>query len=81
MSLQVYVERIFYLSLFCCLNFNFLELKKKMRIGTRLETLYVYALCKKKKKNENNKNERKTLLTAAITNRLSTVVKKGEKRT
>ena len=51
-----------------------------MRIGTRLETLYVYALCKKKK-NENNKNERKTLLTAAITNRLSTVVKKGEKRT
>lgn len=51
-----------------------------MRIGTRLETLYVYALCKKKK-NENNKNERKALLTAAMTNRLSTVVKKGEKRT
>lgn len=52
-----------------------------MRIGTRLETLYVYALCKKKKKNENNKNEKKALLTAAMTNRLSTVVKKGEKRT
>lgn len=49
-----------------------------MRIGTRLETLYVYALCKKK---ENKKNERKTLLTAAMTNRLSTVAKKGGKRT
>ena len=34
----------------------------------------------KKKKNENNKNERKALLTAAMTNRLSTVVKKGEKK-
>ena len=36
---------------------------------------------KKQKNNENNKNERKALLTAAMTNRLSTVVKKGEKRT
>ena len=50
-----------------------------MRIGTRLETLYQFM--PSVKKNENNKNERKTLLTAAMTNRLSTVVKKGEKRT
>lgn len=76
MSLQVYVEIIF-LPFIILLS----ELQLFRYIGTRLETLYVYALCKKKKKNENNKNERKALLTAAMTNRLSTVVKKGEKRT
>ena len=79
MSLQVYVEIIF-LPFIILLS----ELQLFRYIGTRLATLYVYALCKKKKKkkkNENNKNERKALLTAAMTNRLSTVVKKGEKRT
>lgn len=78
MSLQVCVERIFlpFIILLSELQLFRAEQKNKNRYQIR-----DYMFMPSVKKNENNKNERKPLLTAAMTNRLSTVVKKVEKRT